>query len=67
LLYGIFVLLLFVGAGMAVCAVGMVTCCLGFILLAIPYVGTVVLLPLLVAYRYLSLEFLAQFDPRLRM
>ncbi len=44
---------------------GFATCCLGFLLLAIPYVGTVLLLPLLVAYRYLSLEFLAQFDPSL--
>jgi hypothetical protein len=66
-LYGLFVLLLFVGAGMAICAAGMVTCCIGFLLLAIPYLGTVVLLPLLVAYRYLSLEFLAQFDPGLNV
>jgi len=66
-LYGIFVLLLFVGAGIAICAVGLVTCCIAFLLLAIPYVGTVVLLPLLVAYRYLSLEFLAQFDPGLNV
>jgi hypothetical protein len=66
-LYGLFVLLLFVGAGMAVCAVGLVTCCIAFLLLAIPYVGTVLLLPLHVAYRYLSLEFLAQFDPALNV
>lgn len=66
-LYGVFVLLLFVGAGIAICAVGLVTCCIAFLLLAIPYVGTVVLLPLLVAYRYLSLEFLAQFDPSLNV
>ena len=65
--YGLFVLLLFVVAGTAICAVGLVTCCIGFILLAIPYVGTAVLLPLLVAYRYLSLEFLAQFDPSLNV
>jgi hypothetical protein len=66
-LYGLFVLLLFVGAGTAICAVGLVTCCIGFLLLAIPYVGTAVLLPLHVAYRYLSVEFLAQFDPSLNV
>lgn len=66
-LYGLFVLLLFVGAGSAICAVGVLACCIPFLILAIPYVGTVVLLPLLVAYRYLSLEFLAQFDPGLNV
>jgi hypothetical protein len=64
-LYGLFVLALFVGAGMAICAVGLATCCIAFVVLAVPYVGTVVTLPLHVAYRYLSLEFLAQFDPSL--
>ena len=38
---------------------------IGFLILMIPYVGTLVLLPLIVTYRYLSLEFLAQFDSRL--
>ncbi len=35
------------------------TCCIA----ALPYVGTVILLPFWVTYRLLSLEFLAQFDP----
>jgi hypothetical protein len=61
-LYGLFVLLLFIGAGMAIAVAGLLTCCIGFVLLALPFVGTVLLLPLLVTYRYLSLEFLAQFD-----
>jgi hypothetical protein len=65
LLYGPFVLLLFIGVGIAIGAVCLVTCCIGFLVIALPFVGTVVLLPLLVAYRYLSLEFLAQFDPSL--
>jgi len=63
LLYGLFVLLLFVAAGLAIGAIGLATCCIAFVLLAIPYVGTLLLLPLLVTYRYLSLEFLAQFGP----
>ena len=35
------------------------TCCL----VAFPYVGTVILLPVWVTYRLFSVEFLAQFDP----
>jgi hypothetical protein len=66
-LYGLFVLIVFIVAGTGICVLGFVTCCIAFILLAIPYVGTVLLLPLLVAYRYLSLEFLAQFDPGLNV
>lgn len=64
-LYGLFVLLLLIVAAAAIAAFGLATCCIGFIVLAIPFVGTVLLLPLLVAYRYLSLEFLAQLDPTL--
>jgi len=36
----------------------LLTCCIA----ALPYIGTVVLLPLWVTYRYFSLEWLAQFD-----
>lgn len=64
-LYGLFVLLLYIAAAVAVLTVGFATCCIGFLILMIPYLGTLVLLPLIVTYRYLSLEFLAQFDPRL--
>ena len=52
-------------ATIAIVAFGLATCCIGFIFLAIPYVGTILLLPFLVTYRYLSLEFLAQLDPTL--
>jgi hypothetical protein len=65
LLYGPFVLLLFVAAGAVIFALGLATCCIGFLVLATPYVGTVLLLPFLVTYRYLSLEFLGQLDPGL--
>lgn len=65
LLYGLFVLLLFVAAALAIGVVGFATCCIGFLVLMIPFIGTVLLLPLIVTYRYLSLEFLAQFDPSL--
>jgi hypothetical protein len=61
LLYGLFVLFLNIVLGMAVAAFGFMTCCFGFLLLAIPYVGTVILLPASVTFRGLDLEFLAQF------
>jgi hypothetical protein len=65
LLYGLFVLLLFILAAAAILVFGLATCCIGWLLLMLPFVGTVLLLPFLVTYRYLSLEFLAQFDPAL--
>jgi hypothetical protein len=58
-LYGLFVLvlgLLFVVFFGLLCVL---TCCI----VALPYVGTVILLPIWVTYRLFSLEFLAQFDP----
>jgi hypothetical protein len=58
-LYALFVLVL----GIAfICIFGLMcllTCCI----VALPYVGTVILLPFWVTYRILSLEFLVQFDP----
>ncbi|MCU0242874.1 MAG: hypothetical protein MUF51_10680, partial [Vicinamibacteria bacterium] len=63
-LYGLFVLALFVLTAVAVVILGLATCCIGIIVMMIPYINTLVLLPLHVTYRALSLEFLAQFDPR---
>ncbi|MGE5313159.1 MAG: hypothetical protein ACM3Q4_00535 [Acidobacteriota bacterium] len=40
---------------------GLITCCLGFVLLIIPYIGSVLLLPVTVTFRAFSLEFLEQF------
>lgn len=59
LLYGLFVVLLFVLFSVVFLVVCVMTCCV----LLIPYVGTVLLLPAIVTYRLLSVEFLAQFDP----
>jgi hypothetical protein len=42
---------------------GFLTCCIGFLILAIPYVGSVVLLPVSYLFRALSVEFLEQFGP----
>jgi hypothetical protein len=66
-LYGLFVLALFIATGMAIGLFGLLTCCIGLLILWLPYVGTLLLLPLLVTYRLLSLEFLAQFGPELNV
>jgi len=58
-LYGFFVLLLTIGFAIVSMLACLLTCCIA----ALPYIGTVVLLPLWVTYRHLSLEWLAQFDP----
>jgi hypothetical protein len=60
---GLFVLVLFIGVGTLIFVAGLLTCCVALLILAIPYVGTAILLPLLVTYRAFGPEFLAQFDP----
>jgi hypothetical protein len=57
LLYVLFLLLLAVAAVVVSCAVTCVTCCIA----AIPYVGTVILLPIPVTFGAFSLLFLRQF------
>lgn len=64
LLYLLLVVVVHVLLAVAVMVVGFGTCCLGFLFLAIPYVGTVVLLPVYVFLRALSLELLAAIEPR---
>ena len=59
LLYVLFILLLAVAAVMISCAVTCATCCVA----AIPYVGTVILLPIPVTLGAFSLLFLRQFGP----
>lgn len=63
ILYGLLVLMLYVFFIVCVVLVGFFTCCLGFILLAIPYIGSVVILPISYTFRTFSLEFLEQFGP----
>ena len=59
LLYVLFILLLAVGAVMISCVVTCATCCIA----AIPYIGTVILLPIPVTLGAFSLSFLRQFGP----
>jgi hypothetical protein len=59
LLYMLFFLVLVIGAAMISCGVTCATCCIA----AIPYVGTVILLPIPVTLSAFSLLFLRQFGP----
>ena len=43
--------------------VGFSTCCIGFLVMGLPYIGSVVLLPAHVLFRGLGPDFLAQFGP----
>jgi hypothetical protein len=67
ILYGILIFMLYVLFVIAVIVAGLVTCCIGWLLLVIPYIGTVVTLPVWYIFRTFSLEFLAQFGPEFRL
>jgi hypothetical protein len=59
LLYGLFIVALGLCFAVFFSLVCVLTCCV----VALPYVGTVIMLPIWVTYRLFSVEFLAQFDP----
>ncbi|MHC4363408.1 MAG: DUF7544 domain-containing protein, partial [Planctomycetota bacterium] len=65
-LYILFQIVIALAIGAIVAAAGFLTCCCGFFLLAIPYIGTVLMLPLLIFSRAYSVlyfrQFGAQFD-----
>jgi hypothetical protein len=63
ILYGLLVFVLGIFAVIFVVVAGLFTFCIGFLLLIIPYIGTVVTLPIWYTFRAFSLEFLAQFGP----
>lgn len=63
ILFGIFVFLLTIMFVILIVVAGLLTCCIGIILLIIPYIGTVVSLPVWYTLRAFSLEYLAQFGP----
>ena len=63
ILYLLFQIVLGIGIGMIVLAVVLATCCIAGCLLAIPYLGTVLLLPVLIFQRAYSLYYLAQYGP----
>ena len=61
--FGLLAFVLTIAFVIAVVLAGLLTCCIGFLLLIIPYIGTVVTLPIWYTYRAFSVEFLAQFGP----
>ncbi|UCE17637.1 MAG: hypothetical protein JSV84_12235 [Gemmatimonadota bacterium] len=63
LLYGILVLFFYVSVIICVILAGLMTCCIGFIFLIIPYINSVITLPISYTFRAFSLEFLEQFGP----
>jgi hypothetical protein len=60
---GLFVLIVGFAAVMAAVIAGVLTCCIGLLLIILPYVGTVVLLPIPVTYRAFTVALLDQIDP----
>lgn len=62
-LYGLFYWVLGIGAGICVMVVVLLTCCIAGCLMAVPYLGAVVLLPVTVFFRSYSIEYLGQFGP----
>jgi len=61
LLYALFILMVIIALVAVVIVGGLFTCCVGFLVLAIPYISSVVLLPFSYWLRSFSLEYLAQF------
>lgn len=61
--YLLFRIVLAIGIALLVITVVLATCCIAGCLFALPYLGTVFLLPILVFERAYSLHYLAQFGP----
>lgn len=67
ILYGIFIFMLIILVVIAVLIFGFVSCCIGFLLLIIPYIGSVVMLPVSYTFRAFSLEYFQQFGDEYRL
>lgn len=65
--FGVLVFIIMLIFVIAVVLAGLLTCCVGWIILIIPYVGTVVTLPVWYTLRAFSVEFLAQFGDDYRL
>ena len=63
ILYILFQIVLAMVLGMLVAFIFLLTCCVACCLAMLPYIGTVVLLPIIVFKRAYSAYFLAQFGP----
>jgi hypothetical protein len=65
--YGLFVLALVILVVIGIVLAGLVTCCIGFLILLIPYINSVILLPVSYTFRAFSVEFLEQFGEAYRL
>lgn len=63
ILYALWRLVLGMGIGIVIVAIGFATCCIGFIPLMIPYLSVVLLLPMYVFFRFLGPEYIRQLGP----
>ena len=66
-LCGLFYAVLSIVGFLAFMLGGVLTCCVGLLLMAIPYVGSVITLPLSVTLGYFTLDFLGQFGDDFRL
>ncbi len=60
-LYGLFFIVLGILVALVIIVFALATCCVGLIILAIPYIGSVVMLPVSITFRSFSVYFLEQF------
>ncbi|MCB9057042.1 MAG: hypothetical protein H6627_00635 [Calditrichae bacterium] len=63
ILYGLFVIFLYIVVAIAVVTLSLLTCCIGLVFLIIPYINSVITLPITVLFRSLGPEFMQQFGP----
>jgi hypothetical protein len=61
ILYGLLIFVFIIVLIIGIIIVGLLTCCIGFVLIAIPYIGSIVLLPVSYTFRAYSVAFLGQF------
>jgi len=61
LFYGLIIVIIYMLIGALYITAGVFTCCIGFIFLVLPYISSVVTLPVSYTLRAFSAEFLAQF------
>jgi hypothetical protein len=66
-LYGLVKFTLYLIVIFFIVIIGFMTCCIGFLILLIPYISSVILLPVSVTFRAFSLEFLEQFGPEYKI
>ena len=61
--YALFVAVVCIAVGVTLVVAGVATCCIGLVLMMIPYIGTVLLLPIEITARAYGPAFLAQYGP----